>query len=852
MLICDSCQITICPTLFRIQSKAHRYWFFIYNLTQEYLSSDRTKNLLDCDVTDFKQVEKHFDETDTSTIGAEVNFAADRLKSKDVINVLKQFIESANYADYAVRMRILKTFEQYLYMFRCDESVTRRKNTLVTILHNIHMYFEQFGADVDAKLKAVRAGVDKKLKEFVKMESYSKYLSYFSQDASIAQVHRKLHKFLKDYEQQIGEKLSAVFVLKESQIADATDGGGDRTKAAKTVRNAQQQQSSTLHIIDVQHFVCAKKKSDYFEALVALDLPSTQLLLKAEKLFATSRNIVKHAILHSQYPTLIHNLHTLVDDHIESLQYLRQLEVDRTQEKPKQKVQAKQHLQQKRKALTDFYKVLTRLGFSYRAGLMEAGLSAELTDLKIAPFCVRTMIAAAASDRTRRFEPALLALDENVDRYYAKSVYKLKLLQSVLLQPHADIGLQHLDRIKGFTVDMFLLVQQQRKALSAYVLQLNDLCTHVRNVVALHACIKEEDSNTSKTFEQRRSKYEQMRIDLATVCDTIQQYQLLFKCAPIASDTKHTVLTGCERPSDRYAAIRRHCSDILLQTGALLTDLSKQENSVFIASTTTSRLDDQYNTVCETIDDLISAFALDASESLVQGRAVHQLRDQLQRSAEQWNDDDRSSMSNDSDSSDEFDSTNVEIENIIHSMLYSMQSIYKKHSDYELETGLGGVATQQPQTTADDAAAADTNDDPIELNHLKVLVTHTMQSDLDALNVHKVTGKLANVLLTIQHSSSGAGRRTAVQKIVGVLPILEQYQQLCMFYLIQQLSAHKVSGKMLAIVSTVFVELGVKGFCVPPDLQSDEDGDAGENKEEKGSEGFGLEDGTGEKDVSDK
>lgn len=49
---------------------------------------------------------------------------------------------------------------------------------------------------------------------------------------------------------------------------------------------------------------------------------------------------------------------------------------------------------------------------------------------------------------------------------------------------------------------------------------------------------------------------------------------------------------------------------------------------------------------------------------------------------------------------------------------------------------------------------------------------------------------------------------------------------------------------------SVFLELATKGFCVPQDLLSDE-----EQKEEsdtKTGEGFGFEDGDGEKDISDK
>lgn len=829
---------------------------------QEYLSCDRSKNVLQCDLTDFQQVEKNFDESEATAVAAATDdpSTTSRMRSGDVIKVLKQFVESANYADFAVRMRILKSFEQYLFLARGD-LVDRRRNTLITILHNIHQYFGQFTGEIEQRLKAQRSGVEKKLKEFVKMESYSKYLSYFSQDANIATVHRKLHKFLKDFEQQIGERIAGVFVLRDSQLSDVH--AADELKSTNKAKLAQfHDAQSRQHIVEVAHFVCAAKRADFFAVLTAtVDAAAAQqpLLLKADKMFARSRNIVKHAILHSPYQPLIYNLHQLLADHIESLDYLRALEVDRTQEKPKQKVQAKQILQQKRKALTDFYKVLTRLGFSYRAGLMEAGLSAELTDLKIAPFCVRTMIAAPGDRAPPRFQPNLLALSERIDEHFVKGVYKLKMLQTVLLTPHADIGLQHLDRIKGFAVDMFLLVQTQRKALSAFVLQLNDLRQHVRSVAALQACAAEAEggSNSSSTaFEHLRRKYEQMRVDLAVACDVVQQYQLLYKCPPAnatAVATANHVLNTAESGADTYAAIRGHCADIVGGARALLADLHQQEGSVFYTEKTAAANDAQFEGVCASLAALIGEFALDANNAGLHGRALVELQQRLLGNAAAW---ERRRAERSATVVDEFANTNVEIENIIHAMLYSMQSIYKKYSDHELEgagTGAAEAAEAAEANAASERPAADEEDpDPIQLNHLKVLVSHGIHSDVDALSVHKVTGKLANILLTIRHSDDAAARLTVTQKLVCVLPILEQYQRLCLFYLVQQLSAHKVSSKMMAITMTVFVELGAKGFCVPPDLMTDEDGDAGENKEEKGSEGFGLEDGTGEKDVSDK
>lgn len=443
------------------------------------MQSDTAKNVLTCDITDFNSVEKCFETADQTE---QLHIKKDKLKSKEVISVLKQFIESSNFAEFNTRMSILKSFEQYLHYIDMGQS-NKRKNTLIWILHSLHMYFDQFRGEIDERVKSIRTSIEKKLKEFVKMESYSKYLSYFSQEANIATVHRKLHKFLKEFEVLLAQKVNVVFVLKDNQMVDINL---DNEKG----KNLRFEAKVKYYMVDVKNFLSSPRLIERFSIKPSLDLSTYDLLPKVDKLFATSRNIVKHAILHSHFPSLIYNMDTLLGDHIEACDYLRKLEVDRTQEKPKQKMQAKHILQQKRKALSDFYKVLASMGLSYRTGLMESGLTSELTDLKIAPFCIQTMLS---DQKRKRVDQNIVYLNDNLDLYYVKCMYKLKLLQTVLLTPNAELGLQHLERIKGFAIDLFLMVQSQRKMVSSLVHNLTDLKDQLQDITDIQFCL---DMNT--------------------------------------------------------------------------------------------------------------------------------------------------------------------------------------------------------------------------------------------------------------------------------------------------------------------------------------------------------------------
>lgn len=70
------------------------------------------------------------------------------------------------------------------------------------------------------------------------------------------------------------------------------------------------------------------------------------------------------------YPDRIAELNDFINGVMESAEELRDLKVDPEASKDKQKSQAKQILQQKRKALSELFKALQRIGLSYKAGLM--------------------------------------------------------------------------------------------------------------------------------------------------------------------------------------------------------------------------------------------------------------------------------------------------------------------------------------------------------------------------------------------------------------------------------------------------------------------------------------------------
>lgn len=71
---------------------------------------------------------------------------------------------------------------------------------LLAILWNTYNYYSQFSAQVVAYIKDKRAPIEKKLRDFVKICSWDRDLSYWSVKDTVDKAHKALHKHTKEFE----------------------------------------------------------------------------------------------------------------------------------------------------------------------------------------------------------------------------------------------------------------------------------------------------------------------------------------------------------------------------------------------------------------------------------------------------------------------------------------------------------------------------------------------------------------------------------------------------------------------------------------------------------------------------
>lgn len=834
----------LATTVEKVKSKAYRYWFFMYNLLHEYLECSVAS--FSCDLTDFKAVEKYFGDGEIDVDAAAQQQSAPKLRTVDVISVIKQFIESSNYGEFELRMKILKSFELYLQQNH-TKGTNKKRERITSIIHNLHTYYSQFVNEIVETVKSKRTQIEKKLKEFVKIESYNKDLSYFGMRNNVARVHRHLYKFLREFEKALMEKIAQVFVWKANETYSLNDGSNGKSSAY--VPNIDS------YTVDVKHFVSSQQsKCGTITTDDSITLNSESLLMKIDKLFGVSRNVVKNAILHAEFPSLLYNLDIELASQIETCSYLRGLEVDRSQEKPKQKSQAKHILTQKRKAIADCFKMLTTLGLSFRSGLLESSMQTDLIDLKLTPFNLQNVFDASA--KHVKINQSLVQLTKNIDLNYSKCVFKLKLLQAVLLSPNQELGLQNMERIKGFSIDMFLLVQLQRQTLCKSTIELQQLQENIKRINELRT-LPSNDENVFR-FETMSRKLNSIEQELIRISEMTEQYELLLNCVPDEEDKVFTAIDSTDvvaftKSSEKYRQMKLTLASVSQSSKKLLVTVQATKDNYFHNLIAMNSIMSSFNRIIDALKSLSEQLKLgQGDEYLVIAKPLVELLQSLDVDHCESND---MSVNAADDENHSHQNVITELENIVYLTLLSMQNIYKKYSTTQKQSVSEEKQTDVEAVTGEDGDnQEDDEEETIQKNHLKQKITGEINADWQTLAIANVSNKLNKICTQIYHwnNQEKSDRLQCIKKLVSIQPILEQFELLCKYYLIQQLAAHRVSTKMLSVMLIVFIELTAKGFCIPPDLMQDEDGQQNENGDGKEGEGFGLDDGTGENDVSDK
>ncbi|CAK1584663.1 unnamed protein product [Parnassius mnemosyne] len=824
----------------RKQAEAHKYWFYLYSVVNSYLY-DGT------DVTESKEV----------------------VPASRVISVLKDFMENSNLAEYEVRLDIIYVY--HCHLIHLEQSP--RRDELLSILWNTYNYYSQFALQVATVIKEKRAPIEKKLRDFVKICTWDRDLSYWSVKDTVDKAHKALHKHTKEFERVLKESVSSCLVDNMPETGVEHVGIWDRPKRA-TGANAL---AGGAYMIDPQNYVVMprnlKKYLDQAEQPCSI-VPDGSLLSKIPNLLNKAKTLCKDTMINSGYPSLVQALDDFVTLIIETNTHLSSLEVDNTMPKEKQQSQAKNIVQQKRKALADLFKYLAKIGLNYRTGLVIlSACNDDLYDFTIPPI---DLDAAINYLKSRRCDITLSLLWSGCEKYFQRNIARHRLLAAALISPHADLGIQNIERCKGFAAQLLKLTITQKKYVAKYARRLCDLRTLVTNLTgALEA---ESDETNISTLKEKliilSECYCNISILLDQFCVLLQscpEKTLNDSCGPefdvVVSDSP---LTRCYKNSDEWNALYRSVKSIITIVAKQKTALHKLASSIpqkigrcigELPTLSQSHIDvtnDAKNNLESIVNKLAdikqeyqfglkSLVALEYTPQHPMLRSLHNLDTYLKEIIKQIHQLDKPV---DIDMDRNSCKLVKETEDLIASMLLIIQSLYKKHLPVDKSQDNIDVLNAIDEIIDDSVKDKEESKEMLEDNHLKECLQDKLSSDVKLLQLDVILDKVHKLLTNyVQYIATVTKTEDVKIAVMRVVPILEQTMLFIQYFISQKVAVHRVSCKMLSVLLKIFSDLATKGFCKPSDLDmEDGEGDGPGNL----STGMGLGEGEGQKDVSER
>lgn len=170
--------------------------------------------------------------------------------------------------------------------------------------------------------------------------------------------------------------------------------------------------------------------------------------------------------------------------------------------------------------------------------------------------------------------------------------------------------------------------------------------------------------------------------------------------------------------------------------------------------------------------------------------------------------------SNEENNKDTINNFTKETEDLIASMLLTIQSIYKIHLPKEQEENdvLDAIDEMIDDNVEHKEPSTEVYQEILEENHLKELLQEKLLRDIKLLQIDSLIEKTKILHNRFVHKLQSSDDVEALKNIImRAIPILEQFTLFVQYFLIQQVSLHRVSCKMFSILLKIFIDLSTKG-----------------------------------------
>ncbi len=146
------------------------------------------------------------------------------------LETMDGFVQTSNHGEFVARLDLLRTFYHQLASevaakFERSSSGDARgmsmamRAYLADLLYNIHAYYQQFQDSIQDNLRNLRAPLEKKVNDFIKLARWDD-VNYYALKASTEKSHRQLNKFSRHLEDLLRNPVSPLLEKPDDPEAD--------------------------------------------------------------------------------------------------------------------------------------------------------------------------------------------------------------------------------------------------------------------------------------------------------------------------------------------------------------------------------------------------------------------------------------------------------------------------------------------------------------------------------------------------------------------------------------------------------------------------------------------------------
>ncbi|XP_061668786.1 midasin isoform X2 [Syngnathoides biaculeatus] len=829
----------------RHAEKSTQHWFSIYQLLAMYLED--------------------------KMVNADTGKEMGSMSLSSLSSNLQAFMECSSLGEFNARLGMLLSFHCHLLLLPTQPGQAALSN----LLWNLHKYYSQFSDCIQNKVRELRQPIEKDLKDFVKISKWND-VSFWSIKQSVEKSHRTLFKYVKKFEEILNGP--CVLVLVEQKISGFVS-NSDTNPKETPIRRIHQALKQALPRKN------REEQNKGPDEGVTLGNLQGRLPLLARKMERVCVQLLK------KHPTLelTEDLEFFTGEVFRNLNDLQGLTIDMSSEKEKQMAQVKHILQQKQRALSDLFKILTEIGLSYRKGLVWSKTSGQEETL-----CIHPLDISAALSPLMNFESAettlmseLLSTWDGCQHYFYRSWARMNALQLALQHAKKELGLGNIERCKGFSSHLFNLLLRQRQRLA----KLTEQWVHFRKLRSTIQDIKDQlksqIEDTNCTLLPQAPLYGWVNKGQALAAQfsvLLQQLTWLLQCcpeglhlqeeenskfwqysmictSPIAPQHQSPVCQMRKRDAT-WRQLNHHLAAMLEKIMYFKNELHKiaQQSSEGVLLTRKHFVKccsafDQLATVVSQLCDIEHLFmparcvnsknptpAIIQSLQFVREEAMKNITEfimwKTQLSFIQPTSDDQSPFCC------EF---SAGLEANINSLLCAVQTLVKRRENNDKKAQ---KADQKGPINDNEEVVKDL----LKPKHFTHHLEEELAADVEALCVGDVNTRMDGLLHCIKmHTNFSHPLKLwevnrACRMLVRVEPLLGIYSDLILFFLSVSVAVHRGTGKLLSVLANIFTDLAQKGFCLPQETGTGEGQSATEFHDYEGS---GIGQGEGTKDVSD-